>query len=153
MRSISVNGSTFKNLREYPVVRYAHDETARRFVIICHYWDTAPGSHSSFLRLRFDGVKGFQRLRGLSKALQLTTNDYPVGQEQILVQYAKSSLSMSGSNRVEFDFGPSFGGITFAFGSVSGEVIDTRVKQVDDHWEHYDLETGQPLSIENLFSR
>lgn len=123
MRSIPVDGSTFKNLREYLVVRYTHDEQARRFVFISHYWDTAPGSHSSFLRLQFEEVKTFQRLRGLSKALQLITNHYPVGQEQMVVHYAKSSLSITGSNHVEFDFGPSFGGIAFDFASVSGESL------------------------------
>lgn len=153
MQSVMNPGRVLREeLIESLLISYVYSPADATFEIVCDFWNKPPGSDRAFLRLVFAGVQRFRRELGDRGALQGFATCYSARSAPgaTVIQSVRMGPGLE-RGHVDFGFGPSFGGVSFAYESVVGHVRSARVAARGADYEYFDFETGAPFDFYSPF--
>ncbi|WP_164008357.1 hypothetical protein [Pyxidicoccus trucidator] len=152
-KSIEIDDEQLGHLMECLLIQYKLHPESSTFVIVSDYWEKPAEDCRSFIYIQFSGVEEFARERGLNRAAQAFVEEYRtrdvVG--ATVFQAVKAFPEGEGGTRVEFWFGPAFGGVSFKCREYSAWIRVARARQKGTDWEYRDVTTGDVVDFYNPF--
>lgn len=152
LRKVVPATSALLKLEECIVLMFRYEQTEDRFVLVADYPERAAGGDRAFVALGFGGVSEFDREYGdLARCREF--GEYYQASEDAppLVVQDVQAVGSSEGGRVQYWFGPGFGGVRFEYENLDAVVRDSRAWEEANVFHYADLTSGEEFNFFRAF--